>query len=395
MKKQPIICGLIAFIMVAMAINPYAKAKTGGETWEYPLTRQSDEWNEIYDYNDRVLYNQVPEDVLNQLSTQELLDLVSDYPLLYTLRQYDNSAEGYEVLKKSFNGLRELLNRSDCIECVKTEYDKLVIPETGSVDYASLVSEDNYVADFNSIMQNRNIMAKVQEDAQFMYKVSLLELIMAEYTYSDIREEIAKYMIVDDVMNSVEEKAEQKANSELYMYEYESDFYDYLNEKSQNEQIVEMTAQPRTTNLQLKTPGGNTFSVIKSDKLKVVAPSATMIDAIEGSRGTVVSSASITFNCNSYAWLSTLYPDRYQYYWLNYSSSFISDKTYKKETTPSQKGEVACWTSSNHSAIIVGINVGQYKGKPMHKMLAKWKDGPMVLHDNFAFDDAPLYYLKK
>lgn len=49
---------------------------------------------------------QMPESLLQNLSTDELLEVVLDYPFYMDVYAYDNLKQGYESVKSKFNGLK-------------------------------------------------------------------------------------------------------------------------------------------------------------------------------------------------------------------------------------------------------------------------------------------------
>jgi len=67
---------------------------------------------------------QIPEQLLTNMTTDELLVTVLYYPLFGDIYAYDSLEMGYEVLKKQFNGLRELCNREDRYESMTHFYSQ-------------------------------------------------------------------------------------------------------------------------------------------------------------------------------------------------------------------------------------------------------------------------------
>ncbi|MCQ2495167.1 MAG: hypothetical protein MJ131_01085 [Lachnospiraceae bacterium] len=57
---------------------------------------------------------QIPEDILMCMSTEELFETVLYYPLNIDILFYDDVDFGYEIVKKYFNGLNELIRRDNC-----------------------------------------------------------------------------------------------------------------------------------------------------------------------------------------------------------------------------------------------------------------------------------------
>ena len=106
---------------------------------------------------ERIAFYQIPEDILNNISTQNLLDLIENYPLMCNLYAYDTIEEGYDVLKREFNGFDAFLLRKDCLEVALENYSNLNIPKEKSLDYDTLVHEDTYADDINRIVNDKSL----------------------------------------------------------------------------------------------------------------------------------------------------------------------------------------------------------------------------------------------
>jgi len=61
---------------------------------------------------------QIPEEVLEQLSTSDLVQTVMFYPLLDDIYAFDSIDGGFEIVKNHFRGLQELCARTDRVECL-------------------------------------------------------------------------------------------------------------------------------------------------------------------------------------------------------------------------------------------------------------------------------------
>jgi hypothetical protein len=106
----------------------------------------------------------------------------------------------------------------------------------------------------------------------------------------------------------------------------------------------------------------------------------------------LVSLASKTFNCHSYAWLSRQFPGaasttdmNYQNMWLNSFTPFATDSYYTEISNPTA-GCIAAWSA--HSGIIMTPNIWYSASGPEHLMISKWASGPMVSH---YMRDCPYY----
>ncbi|MDO4511636.1 MAG: hypothetical protein Q4B68_07470 [Bacteroidales bacterium] len=68
---------------------------------------------------------QLPESKLQELSTQELVELCAQHPLSPVCNAYENPMIGAKVVMSSFNGFKELVKRKDAAEKVLDFYEGL------------------------------------------------------------------------------------------------------------------------------------------------------------------------------------------------------------------------------------------------------------------------------
>ena len=82
----------------------------------YPVLPGTDAWNALGSHADKLAVCQIPEDVLKALSTEDLLEVVLDYPLMVDMLVYSTMEQGFLSVKDQFNGLQELVGRPDAKE---------------------------------------------------------------------------------------------------------------------------------------------------------------------------------------------------------------------------------------------------------------------------------------
>jgi len=70
-----------ALIQVAEPIETM-KSRSSVLAYEYPVRPGSDEWLELKTHDEKLRVTQLPEDILKNLSTEDLLEVCMDYPLL-------------------------------------------------------------------------------------------------------------------------------------------------------------------------------------------------------------------------------------------------------------------------------------------------------------------------
>jgi hypothetical protein len=90
------------------------------DTYDYPIKPGMPEWEELITSAEMDSVLQIPEDVLNNISTRGLVETVLNYPRFLDLYFIDNYQQAFDILTENFNGFQELMDRKDAgIELLK------------------------------------------------------------------------------------------------------------------------------------------------------------------------------------------------------------------------------------------------------------------------------------
>ena len=109
--------------MVALIIlcnNSYAQES--GVSWDFPVKPGSDKWKSLKNSYEKIKICQIPDNILFDLSTDHLIDICLEYPLLLDILAFNNILEGLSKYENDFNGFRELLNRYDAASVLLQKY---------------------------------------------------------------------------------------------------------------------------------------------------------------------------------------------------------------------------------------------------------------------------------
>ena len=90
-------------------------SSSGSLPWDYPVKPGSSQWKSLNSNEEKVNVCQIPENILPQLSTKDLLAICLAYPLINDIYAFNNIETGTNKLFKDFNGLRELAKRPDVL----------------------------------------------------------------------------------------------------------------------------------------------------------------------------------------------------------------------------------------------------------------------------------------
>lgn len=90
--------------------------KTITEAYQYPVVPGMEEWKKLKSLPEMAEACQIPEDILDCMTTEALIETVVNYPLFGNVFAYENKKTGLEHVKGYFNGLQELYERDDAIK---------------------------------------------------------------------------------------------------------------------------------------------------------------------------------------------------------------------------------------------------------------------------------------
>lgn len=125
---------------------------------KYAVNIFSDEWDSVKTKDDVVEISQIPETLVKNLSTKELLKLVVESPLVSDIYIYGNSLESLMSVADEFNGLRELLQREDCLEVVTEAYKNIEIVKPYRPDLEALETEQDVVEYINKALKDDELL---------------------------------------------------------------------------------------------------------------------------------------------------------------------------------------------------------------------------------------------
>lgn len=98
--------------------------------WTYPTLPGTQEWSSLDNHQAKLDACQIPEDVLQSISTSKLIQLCLDYPLLMDIYAFNQISDGFNAFYSSFNGIQELVKRTDAIEELSASYRSKMTEQT-------------------------------------------------------------------------------------------------------------------------------------------------------------------------------------------------------------------------------------------------------------------------
>jgi hypothetical protein len=109
MKK---ILFLIEMVLFTCALNAQTTAEKE-VTWDYPVKPGTEEWKKLKTVEEQFNAYNIPEGIIKNISTAELVKICLAYPEWGWMHAYNDRQTGFSVLISLFNGFRELFDRGD------------------------------------------------------------------------------------------------------------------------------------------------------------------------------------------------------------------------------------------------------------------------------------------
>lgn len=95
--------------------------------WDYPIKPGSKDWEGLTTQEMKVNACQIPDEILTEMATENLVDLCLNYPLLINVTAFSTFQYGMENFIKDFNGIQELFLRPGSALLLKEKYLNLSI----------------------------------------------------------------------------------------------------------------------------------------------------------------------------------------------------------------------------------------------------------------------------
>ena len=144
MKLKRLLSCFLALAMMTSMVSFQTSAYEGSsnnegytidEPYEYPIEPGTDEWFAIESHAEKVEMLQIPQDVLNEMTTEALVESVVNYPYFPDMDSFSTQELGYETVRNGFNGLQELESRPDGMLCLAEYYEEQQTTRSSGMSY--------------------------------------------------------------------------------------------------------------------------------------------------------------------------------------------------------------------------------------------------------------------
>lgn len=170
--------------------------------WTYPVMPGTEQWKAFQSHQEMLEACQIPKSVLQSISTERLLQLCLDYPLLLDIYAFNQISNGFNSFYSSFNGIQELIKRQDALDVLL-------------VFYESKLKQQINILDVNVV--------PLVEKGKYKFEVSALELFIGCPQMQSLLSNQQKTDLISALMKGYEEKC--KCLSENKKMAFQSNIY--------------------------------------------------------------------------------------------------------------------------------------------------------------------------
>lgn len=397
--------GMVSYQTDYMATNVKAEQmiKVTG-TWQkvngkyqYPITREDVGWDERASTDERYEVCQIPNNLVKALNTKDLLCLVMECPMLYTIYYHDSFYEGMMDFVERFNGMKELTERKDFYAEVIDYYDSIEIPKEEKSVAEKLLPENPTDEEYDCIYNKAEVLEDIDDSAELGDKIKFCQIILSSMTETaSVKDKVkAKKLLISKNVKIQKSKIHSwvLSLSDLTDAEWtDSVLFPY------NGEIVLTAAKATKT---LKTPGGT-----KVDFTSIPKENRSPVDNLKKTRAkndyqqykrlsddtpvVTVLGGTKGYNCYNYAWLynDVLYNhDFWKKGTINNDRPYWKDPYYKKiSQSKIQPGDIGVY--KGHAVVVVkpsftyyDSRIGKEKKVTEPLVKSKWsKEGVLAQH---------------
>lgn len=170
LMRKKILLTLVLTFYLSMIFSQEKK------TWDFPVRPGSSEWENLLTFEDKLNAYNIPEDILYEMKTSDLVKSCLSYPELRLIMTRNSFQDGYNYLKTIFNGFNELENREDAGKELLKVYKKM---DPGAIKNINIPAErGRYIFKFIYIeillSQNKTIANIDKKNKKELIAVTLL-----------------------------------------------------------------------------------------------------------------------------------------------------------------------------------------------------------------------------
>lgn len=313
------------------------------QTFSFDSVTKPEIWKTFQTLEEMQSACQIPDDVLSNLSTEELVQICMDYPLFGNYLAYDNETFGIKKVMAGFNGFTELKKRTDAAEKLLDIYANVNV---------TTLNEDRENAETYPNL-----------------KLGYLEMILCSGEIESLYQGEALQRLENLQAQKLTEKQLTNSHSASSL-KHSQLFRQKINEAKN------VSTTSTATSITIYTKYGNPVDALSVSEMSSQEIAESNSYAISHyPNATFISNASATYNCHSYAWNIS---DGGSRCWINAAKKLTYDNLmkywtndYYGQTSNENNATKIFYYKSDHSAIKSSV-AGMYE--------SKWGKLPLMRH---------------
>lgn len=308
--------------------------------YEFPYSIEKGNWDDLYLCDKPLEELQIPEDVIETISTEGLLQLLFKYPFICQIDNYDEMTIGYNKLKKEFNGINAFLSRDDAYNVLIKSYQQYQIPNERIVKYPVNDGTQAYIDKINEMVNDEEIGKEIIRDMEVYHAIDLMEMMLLEL--SDTEPQMERTNL------AVNLKRLDKEKSEYFKDGRET----YVSEQLRTNPYKASTANNLFKDIPLvfHTPKNIPYRAVYNGSTKENTYDNCYADLVRY-KAELVELGTGVYNCHSYTFLKSTNP-YYKNLWLSDPQPFFQGGYLKKVNQSELKAGDIIYTSQ-HSGIVL------------------------------------------
>jgi len=197
-------------------------AQTTEKIWDYPVKPGSKEWASFTTTQQMLDAVQIPQNVLEKLSTKELAEICFNYPFYIDYNAIDDQRLAISIMIELFNGLKELSQRKDGAKELKAypvmpgkqDSPTLSGHSLFKLSYGELLlADDSFIKQLNT--QQLNELEKIVLD-KYVSKVEKPDL----YSLHTIKQSFLLSAVIIDQNPALAKTKSQKETAKRFIENY-------------------------------------------------------------------------------------------------------------------------------------------------------------------------------
>ncbi len=161
-KKLKLFVLLLAVLLIATQLQivfassefTLKKNYNISDPYEYPVTTDSQQWSSFTTTSQMFSACEVPEDIVEKMSTEALLQTVLDYPMLITVLVQNDQAAKYDMLLEYNAAFRELITRQDAEDVIAKQYQTKSRQDLTSLSDEQIVKTGGLELIYDTVITN-------------------------------------------------------------------------------------------------------------------------------------------------------------------------------------------------------------------------------------------------